>query len=106
MLELISIVACAAIIFLAPFETSRILAGRISKRFKGSPQQYAASYRRQISALVWLGVVFAALDVGLGFIEEEPGEDIVKWVSAALWLVVSAVCFWCRNRLTAAATAS
>jgi hypothetical protein len=99
MIELISILASLAVLILTPIQTAQIVAGKISPKFKGTPQAYAAAFRKQIGLLVWLGAVFAVLNVVLIFISTEPGEWIVKLIAAVLWAGVSAVSFFSSQKL-------
>ncbi|HLY79881.1 MAG TPA: hypothetical protein VKQ70_10930, partial [Caulobacteraceae bacterium] len=73
--------------------------GKISPKFKGTPEAFAAAFRKQIGLLVWLGAVFAGLDLVLMFLDSESGEWIVKLIGAALWLAVAAVSFFSSRRL-------
>ena len=99
MLELISIIASIVLIVVTPIQTAQICAGKISPKYKGTPEAYAAAFRKQIGLLVWLGAVFAVLNLVLIFIASEPGEWIVNLVAAMLWLGVFAVSFHSRRRL-------
>jgi len=98
-IELISILASLAVIILTPIQTAQIRAGRRSKRFQGTPEQYVQSYRKQMMLLVWLGLIFGALNIGLIFVETRAGEWIVKLVAAALWFGVCVVSFLSRQKL-------
>jgi hypothetical protein len=100
MIELISILASIVLIFVAPIQTAQICAGKISPKYKGTPEAYAAAFRKQIGLLVWLGAVLAVLNLGLIFIASEPGEWIVNLVAAMLWLGVLAVSLHSRHRLS------
>jgi hypothetical protein len=99
MIELISILAAFAVLILTPIQTAQICAGKISPKYKGTPEAYAAAFRKQIGLLVWLGAVFAVLNFVLIFVATEPGEWIIKSVAAALWLGVSAVSFYSSRKL-------
>ena len=99
MLELISILASLVLLVVTPIQTAQICEGKISPKYKGTPQAYAAAFRKQIGLFVWLGAVFGVLDIGMIFMDSEPGEWIVKAVAAALWLGVSAVSFYSSRRL-------
>ncbi|HXQ14792.1 MAG TPA: hypothetical protein VN814_09240 [Caulobacteraceae bacterium] len=99
MLELISILASLVLLVMTPIQTSQICEGKISPKYKGTPQAYAAAFRKQIGIFVWLGAVFGVLDVVMIFMDPEPGEWIVKAVAAALWLGVSGVSLYSRQRL-------
>ena len=76
------------------------------KKFTGSREQYLAAFRKQLSFLIWCGLVFGVVDIGFIFIETEPGEWIVKLVGAALWLVVFAISFVSRRMLADASPAA
>jgi hypothetical protein len=106
MLELISILASIALIVLTPTQTAQICAGKISPKFQGTPQAYAAVYGKQINMLIWLGAVFAVLNIGMIFISPEPGEWIVKLISSALWAGVAGVSFFSRQKLAKFAASS
>jgi hypothetical protein len=99
MLELISILASIALLVVTPIQTAQICAGKISPKYRGTPEAYAAVFREQIDLLVCLRVVLAALNLGLIFIATEPGEWIVNLVAAMLWAGVFAVSFHSRQRL-------
>jgi hypothetical protein len=99
MIELISILASIVLLFVTPFQTAQICAGKISPKYKGTPEAYAAAFRKQIGLMVWLGAVFAVVNFVLIFIEPEPGEWIVKLVAAMLWLGVFGVSLHSRQRL-------
>jgi hypothetical protein len=99
MLELISILASAAMLFLTPYQTAQICAGKISPKYQGTPQAYAAAFRKQVGLFVWLGAVFGVVDIVLLFIDPEPGEWIVKLFAAVLWLGVSAVSLYSSQKL-------
>jgi len=106
MLELISILASLVLIFLMPIQTAQICAGKITPKFKGTPQAYAVVFSKQANLLVWLGAVFAVSNVVLIFIATEPGDWIVNLVSAVLWAGVFAVSFHSRQRLVKFAAAT
>jgi hypothetical protein len=106
MIELISIFCSLALLVLVLFQTSQIVAGTISPKFTGTPAAYAAAFHKQIGLYVWLGAVFGVIDLLLIFISPEPGEWIVKLVGAVLWLGVSAVSLYSRQRLAKLAAPS
>ncbi|HZZ86853.1 MAG TPA: hypothetical protein VFE13_00835, partial [Caulobacteraceae bacterium] len=83
-------------------QTSQICDGKFSPKLKVSPEAYVASFRRQVNLFVWLGAVFAALNLVLAFLEENPGERIVKFFAVALWLGVAGISLWSRQRLAKA----
>lgn len=50
------------------------------------------AYRKQLTYLVWLGPILAALSFALAFLTFDPsGEWIIKLISAALWFAVCVV---------------
>ena len=101
MLELISILASIALLILTPIQTAQICAGKISPKYKGTPEAFATAFKKQVGMLVWLGGVFAVLNFGLIFISTEPGEWVVKAIAAVLWLGVCAVSLYSQRRLAA-----
>ncbi|MGH8324878.1 MAG: hypothetical protein ACRETD_13950 [Steroidobacteraceae bacterium] len=101
MIELIGILACLVVCILTPIQVSQIRAGKLPKKFAGTREQYAANFSRQIAMLMWVGLVFGVLELGLILIETEPGEWIVKLVGSVLWFALSAICFVSRRSLAA-----
>jgi hypothetical protein len=99
MIELISIFASLVVLILTPIQASQIAAGKISPKFKGTPEAYVAAFRRQIGMMMWLGAVFAVANLALIFMVTEPGEWIVKLIAAGLWLGVSVVSYLSSQKL-------
>jgi len=101
MLELISIIAALAICVLTPIEVRRIRGGWVRKQFAGDRAKFLAAYRRQLTLLTWLGVVFGVLGIGMALIETKPGEATVKSVAAIIWFTVAGISFVSRRMLPA-----
>jgi predicted Na+-dependent transporter len=93
MLELISIIAGLAVCILIPIELGKIRKGWVHKKFTGDRPRFLAAYRKQLRMLMWLGLVFAVLGLGLAALEARHGEAIVKVVGAVIWLTVSGLSF-------------
>ena len=56
------------------------------------------AYRRQLTMFLWLGVVIAVLNIGMGAVlEDEPARRITRFVTAAVWLGVAASAFVSRR---------
>src|SRR5712671_5268556 len=88
MIELISIIASLAVCILIPIEVGRIRHGWIRKNFAGDRGKFLAAYRKQLRLLMWLGLVFGVLGIGLAWIEAHPGERPVKIIAAIIWFAV------------------
>ncbi len=93
MLELISIVAGLIVCIMMPIEMAKIRKGWIHKKFAGDRPKFLAYYRKQIRMLMWLGLVFGVVGLGLAAVEARHGEVIVKIIGAVIWFSVSAVSF-------------
>ena len=93
MLELISILAALIVCILIPIEVGRIRNGWVRKQFAGDRSKFLAAYRKQLRMLIWLGLVFGVVGIGLAAIEVSRGEAIVKLVAAAIWFAVSCISF-------------
>jgi hypothetical protein len=93
MLELISIVAGLIVCVLIPVELGKIRKGWVHKKFAGDRPRFLTAYRKQLKALMWLGLVFGVLGLGLAAVEANRGEAIVRVVGAAIWLAVSGFAF-------------
>ena len=93
MLELISIIAGLAVCILIPVELGKIRKGWVHKKFAGDRPKFLAAYRKQLKTLMWLGLVFAVLGLGLAAFEAHRGEAIVKVIGAVIWLAVSGLSF-------------
>ena len=99
MLELISIIAAIAVLILTPIEVNKVQKGWVRKNFKGTPAEFAAAYRKQLTAMIALGIVFGILNVALGIVEEVPYENYVKFFAALLWFGVSGISYASRQKL-------
>ena len=99
MIEIISILASLVIVILTPIQTAQICAGKAIKGYKGTREENAAVFNKQLGFLIWLAPVLAILNLAMILIETEPGEWIVKSIAAGLWLTVFAVTFRSRGKL-------
>jgi predicted Na+-dependent transporter len=93
MLELISIIAGLVVCILIPVELGKIRKGWVHKKFAGDRSKFLAAYRKQLKALMWLGLVFGVLGIGLAAFEAHRGEAIIKIVGAVIWFAVSGLSF-------------
>ena len=93
MLELISIVASLALCVLIPIEVGKIRNGWVRKNFAGNRTAFLAAYRKQLKLLMWMGLVFGLLSVGLAPLEAHPGERTVKVLAGVIWFVVAGLSF-------------
>jgi hypothetical protein len=93
MIEVISIVASLALCILIPIETGKIRNGWVRKNFAGDRPKFPAAYRKQLKLLMWMGLVFGVLSIGLAPLETHPGEPTVKVIAGVIWFVVAALCF-------------
>jgi hypothetical protein len=99
MLELISILAALVVCILIPIEVGKIRNGWVRKQFAGDRPKFLAAYRKQLKMLMWLGLVFGVLGIGLAFVEAQRGEAIVKLVAAVIWFAVSGISFFALRQL-------
>jgi ACR3 family arsenite efflux pump ArsB len=93
MLELISIIAGLIVCIMIPIEMGKIRKGWVHKKFNGDRPKFLAAYRKQIKALMWLGLVFGVSGIGLALIVADGGEAIVRLVGAVVWFAVSGLAF-------------
>lgn len=98
MLELISIAAGLIACIMMPFELGRIRKGWVGRKFAGDRPRFLAAYRKQIRLLMWLGLVFGVLGIGMAAIAPRD-EAIGKLVAAIVWLVVSGIAFFTHGQL-------
>ncbi|HWD26654.1 MAG TPA: hypothetical protein VG387_05790 [Rhizomicrobium sp.] len=104
MIEFIGIVACVIACIGIPFQTSKVRAGYMPPNYKGTAADYRAAYLKQVAMLMWVGLVFGVLLLGMVFLPvDKPYEWIAKAVSAALWFTMSALGFFSRRALRSAA---
>ena len=99
MLELIAMVAGLIVCIMMPIEMAKIRKGWVHKKFAGDRPKFLAHYRKQIRALMWLGLVLGVLTLGLAAVEERHGEVIVKIIGAVIWLTVSGTSFVSQGQL-------
>jgi hypothetical protein len=93
MLELIAMVAGLAACVWLPIEMGKIRKGWVHKKFAGDRPKFLAHYRKQIRAMMWVGLVVGVVGIGLALVEDRPGGSIIKLVGAAIWLAVSGIAF-------------
>ena len=103
MLELISIIASTTLCILTPIEVAKIRGGWVREKFANNRSAFIAAYHRQLTALTWLGLVFGSLLLATSWMETEPGETVVRLITALMWFAVGAVCVISRRRLPPAA---
>ena len=82
-----------------PIELARIRKGWVSKKFTGDRPKFLAAYRKQLKMLMWLGLVFGVLGIGLAAVEARHGEVIVKLIGAVIWFGVSGIAFFSLHEL-------
>ncbi len=99
MLELIAMIAGLVVCIMMPIELGRIRKGWVSKKFTGNRPAFLAAYRKQLKTLMWLGLVFGVLGIGLAAFETRQGGSIVKLIGAAIWLAVSGMALFSLGQL-------
>ena len=99
MLELIAMVAGLAVCVWLPIEMGKIRKGWVHKKFAGDRPKFLAAYRKQLKMLMWLGLVFGVLGIGLAAVEDRHGEVIVKLIGAVIWFAVSGIAFFSLGEL-------
>ena len=99
MLELIAMIAGLIVCIMMPIEMARIRKGWVSKKFTGDRPKFLAAYRKQLKMLMWLGLVFGVLGIGLAAVEDRHGEVIVKLIGAVIWFAVSGIAFFSLGEL-------
>lgn len=98
MLELIALVCGVVLTAWQPIEARRVAGGWSRPRFRGTRAEFLVAYRRQLTLFLWLGVVVAALNIGMGLaLEDDPGRRILRFVTTAVWLGVAASAFLSRR---------
>jgi hypothetical protein len=103
MLELISLACALVICVLTPIEVGKIRAGWVNKKFDGDRDRFIAAYRKQLKMLLWLGVGFGALTIGLGLIESNVAEQAFKLVAGVIWFAVAGISLVSQRQLAAVA---
>jgi len=101
MLEIISLLAAVALLIVTPIQTGKVRAGNVPAKFKGSPADYAVTYRRQLQYVVYLGVVCGVVNIGMIFLDSGSAEWIFDLLGAALWIGVAAVSYLSSRKLAA-----
>jgi hypothetical protein len=103
MLELIALLAGVVLTVWQPIEARRVAGGWTRPRFRGTREEFLLAYRRQLTMFLWLGVVIAVLNIGMGvLLEDDPARRIARFVTAAVWLGVAASGFVSRRIADAA----
>jgi hypothetical protein len=99
MIEVMSVVCSLAICVLAPIEVNRIRAGWVNQKFEGDRRGFVAAYRRQLVMLMWLGLGFGALSLGLSLVEADAGQRLFKVAAGSVWFAVAATSRVSQGRL-------
>jgi hypothetical protein len=103
MLELIALVCGLALIVWQPIEARKVAGGWVRKRHKGTPEEFRANYRRQLTLFMWLGVGIGVANLGIaGVMENDPTRQTVRLVTAAIWFGVAVSAVVARRILDAA----
>jgi hypothetical protein len=101
-LELIALVCAAGMIVWVPVESHRVARGWVRRRHTGTPEEFRALYRRQLTLFVWMGVVFGLINLGLGVLEETAAGFWIKTVTGVLWFGAGAAALYGRRVVDAA----
>ena len=99
MLELIAMIAGLIVCIMMPIEMAKIRKGWVKKKFAGDRPKFLAAYRKQIRALMWLGLVVGVLGIGTAALQARQGEVIAKLIGAAIWFAVAGIAFVSQGEL-------
>ena len=99
MLQLIGILAMIAVAILAPVEVNRIRAGHVPAKFAGDSGQYAVVFGKQLTYIMWIGIVLGSLFVVVGLIESDPASRLSSFISVPFYYIAAAACWLSRSRL-------
>ncbi len=103
MLELIALIGAVILIVWTPIEARRVAGGWVRPKHKGTPEAFRRQYRRQLSVLIWIGVVLGLGNLGLAALpDQDDARRMVKVVIGVLWLGVAISAGVSRRRLDAA----
>lgn len=107
MIELIAMICAAVLVVWTPIEARKVAGGWIRKRHKGTPEAFRATYRRQLTILIWVGLAFSVFNIGyaVGF-EKDPTRSMVKLVAGLLWVGAIVSAFFGRRIVDAATDAA
>jgi len=104
MLELIAMIGAAILIVWLPIESRRVAGGWVRPKHRGTPEQFRAQYRRQLTMFLWLGLVLGLGNFGLAALPDEPeARRIARLAVGALWLGVGISAGFSRRQVDAAA---
>ncbi len=85
MIELIAILAGIAVLILTPIEINKIKKGWMRRTSRARSRISWSPIARQLMILIVVGLVFGVFNIALGFVEERPGENYVKFFAGVLW---------------------
>lgn len=103
MLELVALVCALALIVWTPIEARKVAGGWVRARHKGTPEEFRLGYRRQLTVLIWVGVVIGAGNILLSpLVDADRARSLVRLVMGVLWLGVSVAAVFGRRILDAA----
>ena len=81
MIELIGIVACLIACIGIPIQTAKVRSGAVPAKFKGTPAEYRAAWVKQVTTLMWVGLVLGVLMLGMAFI---PNDTPYEWIAMSV----------------------
>ncbi len=100
MLQILLFISAFILIIWAPIECRKVINGWKNPRFKGAPEEYRRTYRKQINIFRWVALVVGALDVGMAFVDQpDTAHMAVQLALGALWLAAGGVMFYCVHLL-------
>jgi hypothetical protein len=99
MLELIAMVAGLVVCIMTPIEMNKIRKGWVHKKFAGDRPKFLAHYRKQIRAMMWLGIILGVSGIGLAAFAHEGAEAIIRLIGAAIWFAVAGTAYASRRTL-------
>ena len=99
MLELISLAGGLILCFYITYEANKVRGGWVRKNFKGEPVDFRTSYLKQLTYLIWVGLIVAAVEAAISPLSSRSGAALLKLIGAAIWLVVAGLAYNERRRM-------
>jgi hypothetical protein len=97
MLALLAMVCGVILLLYLPYEGRKVRGGWVRRRYTGPLDEFPAVYCRQLTAIMWMGVAIAAINVALAPLDTHRSEWLFKLLIAAIWLGAAGVALLQRN---------
>ncbi len=99
LIDLFALLAAVAVCIWVPIETRKVRGGWTRRRFEGTHAEFIVKYRRELTMIVWTGLIVGLINLALAFATAGDSRQVVKIVSGVVWLAAGAITWVARRQL-------